>query len=94
MHIYEVFTLAINPKALGEDKAVYVEEPMNFSEDFSAYADVSGKPCTFMLVKAGNAGRFAPLHNGTNTINEKVIPYGMTAMVAAALEYLDENCGC
>lgn len=81
-------------KALGEDKAVYVEKPMNFSEDFSAYADVSGKPCTFMLVKAGNAGHFAPLHNGTNTINEKVIPYGMTAMVAAALEYLDENCGC
>ena len=77
---------------IGEDRVIDLERPMNFSEDFSAYSDVSGKPGTFMILKAGNAGHYAPLHNPASTLNEGTIPYGIAAMVATAIRYLNGDC--
>lgn len=45
-----------------------------------------------MILKAGNAGHYAPLHNPASTLNEETIPYGMAAMVATAIRYLNEDC--
>ncbi len=83
---------AATADTIGEDRVIDLDRPMNFSEDFSAYSDVSGKPGTFMILKAGNAGHYAPLHNSASTLNEETIPYGMAAMVATAIRYLKENC--
>ena len=83
---------AATADAIGEDRVIDLGRPMNFSEDFSAYSDVSGKPGTFMILKAGNAGHYAPLHNPASTLNEETIPYGMAAMVATAIRYLNEDC--
>ncbi len=83
---------AATADTIGEDRVIDLDRPMNFSEDFSAYSDVSGKPGTFMILKAGNAGHYAPLHNSASTLNDETIPYGMTAMVATAIRYLKENC--
>ena len=43
---------AATADVIGEDRVIDLERPMNFSEDFSAYSDVSGKPGTFMILKA------------------------------------------
>ena len=92
----ELTELAIDGviEVLGEDRVIVLDKPMGFSEDFSAYSDVTGKPGTFVIVKAGNAGSYAPLHNASCTLNEETIPYGMAAMVSMALKYLDKNGDC
>lgn len=83
---------AATADVIGEDRVIDLERPMNFSEDFSAYSDVSGKPGTFMILKAGNAGHYAPLHNPASTLNEGTIPYGMAVMIATAIRYLNGDC--
>lgn len=75
--------------AIGSDRLVVLDEPLGFSEDFSAYSESSGKPGVLLLLKAGNAGTYGPLHNPACSFREEAMPYGMATMVAAAMKYLN-----
>ncbi|MBQ6621990.1 MAG: amidohydrolase [Mogibacterium sp.] len=76
---------------MGEDYVIDQAEPMSFSEDFGAYSDMTGKPGLFLIIKAGHATSFAPLHNAKCTFNERVIPYGITGMCNIAIGYLNQQ---
>ncbi len=65
-----------------------MKQPMGFSEDYSFYNTVTGKPSVLMFLCAGNINGVATLHNGKVTFREDAMPYGMAAMSGAALAYL------
>lgn len=75
--------------SMGEEFVIDAQEPMSFSEDFSAYSEMTGKPGLFLIISAGHATSYAPLHNARCTFNERTMPYGITAMCNIAMDYLN-----
>lgn len=75
---------------LGEDSYYKMEEPLKFSEDFSFFSTVTGKPAVLMFLNAGHAEGHEKgvLHNETCTFNENAMQYGMAAMSVGALSML------
>lgn len=78
-------------EALGEEQILQVEKPFSFSEDFSYYTKMTGTPGCYMMLYAGHEGPLVALHNPKCAVREEVMPYGMTAMTAAALKYLNSG---
>ncbi len=76
-------------RELGEGSTVLLDKPMSFSEDFGYYTEMTGTPGMYMFVYAGHEGEFVPLHNPKMHVKEEVMPYGCSAMVAVALDYLN-----
>ena len=74
---------------IGDDRVELFSEPMGFSEDFSFYSTLTGKPALFMILQAGNCNGVYPLHNSHCTFNEEAIPYGMAAMSGSAVRFLE-----
>lgn len=75
-------------ESLGEESIIELEEPFSFSEDFSYYRTLTGVPSAFFGLYAGNVGSFGGLHNPKCAVQEEAMPYGITAMAAAAVEFL------
>ncbi len=72
---------------LGEDSYYILEEPMKFSDDFSFFSTVTGKPSVMMFLNAGHAEGHEKgiLHNETCTFDESVMQHGVAAMSLGAL---------
>lgn len=77
--------------ALGEEHTEVIKVPYSFSEDFSYYTEMTGTPGMFMMVKAGHMGDLVALHNPKCAMEEDAMLYGMSAMITAALDYLDKK---
>lgn len=77
-------------KNLGHGSFIMMDSRVGFSEDFSFFSTKTGKPSVLMFLYAGHAeGRcVSSLHADDCTFDEKAIPYGMSAMVNAALAVL------
>ncbi len=75
---------------LGQDSYYKMNEPLKFSEDFSFFSTLTGKPAVLMFLNAGYAEGHEKgvLHNGTCTFDEKAIQHGMAAMSTGALSLL------
>lgn len=74
---------------LGEENVIDIEKPLSFSEDFSYYTKMTGTPGCYMMLYAGHEGPLVALHNPKCAVKEEAMPYGMSAMTAAALSYLN-----
>ena len=77
---------------LGEDSCAFMNEPMGFSEDYSFFSTVTGKPSVLMFLKAGHIDGcpVSTLHSSDITFDETAIPHGMAAMTHAALAFLED----
>lgn len=80
-------------EALGEERILQLEKPLSFSEDFSYYTKMTDTPGCYMMLHAGHEGPLVALHNPKCAVREEAMPYGMTAMTAAALKYLGSAAG-
>ena len=80
-------------EALGEERILQLEKPLSFSEDFSYYTKMTDTPGCYMMLHAGHEGPLVALHNPKCAVREEAMPYGMTAMTAAALKYLGSAVG-
>lgn len=77
------------PEIIGDDKVVYLEEPLSFSEDFSFYSTLTGVPQVYMLLQGGYEGdKMVPLHNAGCAVKEEAVPYGVAAAVGVIMAYL------
>lgn len=85
-------TMAAMKETLGEEHVVYENNPASFSEDFSYFTEMTGTPGTYMFLFGGYEGEeMVALHNPKLAMKEDVMPYGMTAMAAAAMNYLNDH---
>lgn len=76
-------------EVIGEDRIVDMGTPMSFSEDFSYYTQMTGKPGAYVVLYAGHEGdELVALHNPKCAMKEEAMPYGIAAMSAAALAFL------
>lgn len=74
---------------LGEERIVYLEDPLSFSEDFSYYSKMTGIPGCYILLHAGHEGdELVSLHNPKCAVKEEAMPYGIAAMTNIATAYL------
>ena len=74
---------------VGKDHLEMLREPMGFSEDFSFYSTLTGVPSVLFILKAGHVGNdIYTLHNACCAVREEAIPYGIAAMIGAALSVL------
>lgn len=78
-------------EALGKEHTEIITVPYSFSEDFSYYTEMTKTPGMFMMVKAGHIGDMVALHNPKCAMDEDAMLYGMSAMITAALNYLDKK---
>ena len=76
--------------AVGGDKVQIMDKPLAGAEDFSFYSTLTGVPGAFMTLAGGNLGEVLPVHNARVTFDEKAFPYGMAAMTACAVSYLND----
>ena len=77
-------------KELGPDGVVELDVPFSFSEDFSYYSAMTGIPAAFFMVYAGQGTEEAyPLHSPKIIFNEDVMPNGIRAMAATAINFLN-----
>ena len=74
---------------LGSDRVFEDKDPASFSEDFSYFTETTDTPGTYMFLYAGHEGdETVALHNPKCAMKEEAMPYGMTAMITAALNFL------
>ena len=75
---------------LGPDAIVELEKPFSFSEDFSYFGNMTGVPSALFMVYAGQGTEEAyPLHSPKIIFKEEAMPYGIRAMAATALNFLN-----
>ncbi len=75
---------------LGGEGYVVMDKPMGFSEDYSFFSTVTGKPSVLMFLRTGHVNGLAPLHAANCTFREDAIPHGMAFMTRAALAILEK----
>lgn len=79
-------------KTLGPESYYYMKEPMGFSEDYSFFATVTGKPSVLMFLSAGHAQgmKVSTLHSPDCTFDEESMKHGTAAMTQGVLTLLKE----
>lgn len=78
-------------ETVGEDRIIYLDKPLSFSEDFSYYSKMAGGPGCYIMLHAGHEGdELVSLHNPKCSVKEEAMPYGIAVMTNAALAYLAE----
>ena len=76
---------------LGEELVEDRKDPFAFSEDFSYFTKMTGKPGCYFMVAAGYTGdQVYPLHNCKCSMREEAMLSGVSVMTGAALTYLAE----
>ena len=77
--------------AVGEEHVEDKKDPFSFSEDFSYFTKMTGKPGCYFMVSAGYTGdQVYPLHNPKCSMQEEAMLTGMSVMASSALTYLAE----
>ncbi len=78
-------------ETVGEDRIIYLDKPLSFSEDFSYYSKMAGVPGCYIMLHAGHEGdELVSLHNPKFAVKEEAMPYGIAVMTNTALAYLAE----
>lgn len=78
-------------KAVGEARIEDRKEPFSFSEDFSYFTKLTGKPGCYFMVSGGYTGDGVyPLHSPKCSMREEAMLTGMSVMASGALTYLAE----
>lgn len=77
-------------KAIGNDRVLTLKEPLAFSEDFSYFTNMTGTPGMYMFLYAKYLGEPVPLHNAKLSVSEGSMAYGIAAMSATALAYMNK----
>ena len=76
---------------LGEELVEDRKDPFAFSEDFSYFTKMTGKPGCYFMVAAGYTGdQVYPLHNCKCSMREEAMLSGVSVRTGAALSYLAE----
>lgn len=75
---------------LGSDSYYMMKEPLGFSEDYSFFGTITGKPSVLMFLNAGHASgmKVSTLHSPDCTFDEDAMKSGMAAMTNSALALL------
>lgn len=77
--------------AVGEEHVEDKKDPFSFSEDFSYFTKMTGKPGCYFMVSAGYTGdQVYPLHSPKCSMKEEAMLTGMSVMANSALTYLAE----
>lgn len=77
--------------AVGEEHVEDKKDPFSFSEDFSYFTKMTGKPGCYFMVSAGYTGdQVYPLHSPKCSMQEEAMLTGVSVMASSALTYLAE----
>lgn len=103
IHHYEGYPSVYNDHALtalvrraavnvvGEAKVEDRKDPFSFSEDFSYFTKLTGKPGSYFMVSAGYTGdQVYPLHSPKCSMREEAMITAVSVMAGTALTYLAE----
>ncbi len=75
---------------LGPESYYFMKEPLGFSEDYSFFGTITGKPSVLMFLNAGHASgmKVSTLHSPDCTFDETAMKNGMAAMTHSVLTLL------
>ena len=75
---------------LGPESYYFMKEPLGFSEDYSFFGSMTGKPSVLMFLNAGHAlgMEVSTLHSPDCTFDEAAMQHGMAAMTHSVLALL------
>ena len=59
-------------ETVGEDRIIYLDKPLSFSEDFSYYSKMAGVPGCYIMLHAGHEGdELVSLHNPKCSVKKR-----------------------